>query len=75
MEEVEGGSERSDVAGNVAETTKTGAFEAVLGNGFADLLDCEVGNLELVAVGIKEDTAGVLDLSRALVHGRQGGVR
>lgn len=53
MEEVEGNCERYDVSGNIVKSTSCGTFEAMGGNGIADLLDGEVRDLKLIAVGIQ----------------------
>lgn len=54
VEEVESGAETHDVAGDVVEAGGGRAFEAVLGDGIADVLDGVVGHLELVAVRVDE---------------------
>lgn len=74
MEDVEGGSERSNIAGDVGEATKTGTLEAVLGNSIAELLDGVVGDLELVAVGVEKKASRLLVLRWALVERGERGV-
>lgn len=54
VEEVEGGCQRNDIACNIVKASCGGAFEAVLRNGVAELLDGEVGQLELVAVCVDQ---------------------
>lgn len=76
MEDVEGGSEGGDVAGNVVEATGSRTLEAVLGDGIADVLDGVVGNFEGVAVRVDEGAAGILDVGLASrAKRREGGVR
>jgi hypothetical protein len=67
----EGGSQASHVAQDVAVTLDGGPLEAVLGDGVADILDCEVGDGELVAVRV-EQLAHVGGLLRQVVHFRHG---
>lgn len=52
VEDVEGGGQAGHVAEDVAVALESRALEAVLGDGIADVLDGEVGHLELVAVGV-----------------------
>jgi hypothetical protein len=54
--DAEGGSEEDNVAKDVSVSLEGGALEAVLGDGIVDVLDGEVGNLELVAVGVEHNT-------------------
>lgn len=54
MEDIEGGGQADDVADDVRVSLEGGALEAVLGDGVADVLDGEVGHLELVAVGVDQ---------------------
>ena len=53
MEEVEDGCEGYEVSGDIVKATSSGTFEAMGGDGVADLLDGEVRDLELVAIGIQ----------------------
>ena len=66
VEEVECGGERGDVTGDIVEATGSGALEAVLGDGVADVLDGVVGDLEGVAVRVEQGAASVLDASVGL---------
>jgi len=52
--EVEDGSQAGHVAKDIVQTGDGGAVEAVSGNSIADLLDCEVGDPELVAIGVQQ---------------------
>lgn len=54
VEDVEGGSEVEAVAGDVAQRANVGALVAVLGDRVADVLDGEIWDLELIAVGVDE---------------------
>lgn len=54
VEEVEGGGEAGKVADNVSHTEDTITLEAVLWDGVTELLDCEVRNLEGVAIGVDQ---------------------
>lgn len=54
VEEVESADESDNVTGNVVEASGSGALEAVLGNGIADVVDGVVGDGELVAVSIDQ---------------------
>lgn len=65
----EGGGEEDHVAEDVAVASKGGALEAVLGNGIVDVLDGEVGHLELVAVRV--DQAAIARLGLLNIHLRQ----
>lgn len=60
VEDVESGSKRHNVASNVVETSCGGPFEAVGGDSITDLLDSVVWNVELVAIGVEENTPLVL---------------
>lgn len=53
VEEVEDGGQDSQVAEDIVQAGDGGAVEAVGGDGIADLLDGEIGDLELVAVRVK----------------------
>lgn len=68
--EVEGGGQKSNVTGDIAEAAEVGPLEAVLGNGIADLLDGEVGDLELVSVSVDE-LAVILLGSRGVSRGKR----
>ena len=72
VEQVEGSGEQGDVAGNVAQTTKGGAFEAVLGNGIAQLLDGVVGDNEFVAVCVEKLSVSLLGLWLLVQRGKRG---
>lgn len=64
----EGSGEKSKVAGDVGKRADSRALEAVLGNGITNVLDGEVGDLELVSVGVEKG------LSLGLVsHGGERG--
>lgn len=62
VEKDKGDSETGNITGDVGETTQARALEAVLGNGIADIVDAEVGQLELVPVGIEHRAGGALDI-------------
>lgn len=51
---VKEGEDIKDIASNVAHGLEVRSLEAVWWNGIADLLDCEIWNLELLAVGVEE---------------------
>lgn len=69
----EGGAEEDHVAEDVAVAPDGGALEAVLGDGIVDVLDGEVGHLELVAVRV--DQAAIARLGLLNVHLGQRGER
>ena len=52
--DVEDGDYRSQIASQVRHADDGGALETVTGNRLTDLLNSEVGDLELIAVGIEE---------------------
>jgi hypothetical protein len=54
--DTKGGGKEDNVAKDVSVSLESGALETMLGNGIVDLLDGEVGNLELVAVGVEHNT-------------------
>jgi hypothetical protein len=54
VENVEGGGEIQAVAGDVAQRADVGALVTVLGDRVADVLDGEIGDLELIAVCVDE---------------------
>lgn len=72
VEEVEDGGQDSHVAEDIVQTGDGGAVEAVSRNGIANLLDGEIGDLELVAIRVKH-LGPVLVLVRG--HGGQRGRR
>lgn len=73
VENVEGGSKRSNVASDISQSLGARALEAVLGNSITDLLDRVIWDLELVAVGVKKATADVLHgLGRLVERGQRG---
>lgn len=61
MGEEECGSDADNVTGDVVETGGSRALEAVGRDGLTNLLDGVVGDFELVAVGIDQSTALVLE--------------
>lgn len=69
VEDVEDGSQNGKVPEDVVQTGGGGAVEAVGGNGIANLLDCVIGDLELVAVRIKH----LADLLLRAHGGQRGG--
>ena len=71
VEDVEGGGKQGQVAGNVSQTTGSGALKAVLGNCIAELLDGIVGNLELVSVGVEKLAVGPLGLGLLVQRGQR----
>lgn len=54
MEEGEGDSEGADVPGNVHQASGGRALKTMLGNGSTDIVDGEVGDMEIIAVGIDQ---------------------
>jgi hypothetical protein len=54
--DAESGGKEDNVAKNVGVSLESGALEAVLRDGIVDVLDGKVGNLELVAVGVEQNT-------------------
>lgn len=72
VEEDEGEGEAGDVTGDVGQAAQAGALEAVLGDGAADVVDGEVGQLELVAVGIEQGAIGALGLVERGHGGERG---
>lgn len=54
--DAEGGSKEDNVAKDVSVSLESRALEAVLGDGIVDVLDGEVRDLELVAVGVEHNT-------------------
>ncbi len=62
MVDVEDGGQACHVAGNIAQTSKTRALEAMGRDCVSDLLDGVIGDLELVAVCVEENTVGLLDV-------------
>lgn len=60
------GGEEDHIAEDVAVASEGGALEAVLGDGIVDVLDGEVGHLELVAVRV--DQAAITGLGLLNVH-------
>lgn len=70
VEEVEDASQNGKVPEDIVQTGDGRAVEAVCGDGITDLLDGEIGNLELIAQGI--DQLGRLRLRS---HGGQGSRR
>lgn len=59
--EEEGSSDADNVASDVVEASGSRTLEAVSRDSFTDLLDGVVGDLELVAVGVDQGTALVLE--------------
>lgn len=75
--DAKGGSKKDNVAEDVSVSLESGALEAVLGDGIVDLLDGEVGNLELVAIGVKHNTIfglglGDINLGKRRERGGRG---
>ena len=54
MPEVEGRGEKEQVTGDVGEAAEGRSFVAVGGDGLSDLFDCDIGDLEAIAVGIEK---------------------
>lgn len=54
VEEVESADKGDNVTGDVVEASGSGTLEAVLGDSIADIVDGVVGDLELLAVSIKQ---------------------
>lgn len=74
VEDVEGGGKTDNVAKNVCPAAQSRSFEAVLGNGIANVLDCVVGGGEVVAIRV--DQVGVLGLGLGIhVDRGEGGER
>ena len=67
-----------EVSGNICQATRSRADEAVLGYGSSDLVDGDVGDLELVPVRIQQDamtrwlqvSLGKISLQSLSAHGR-----
>jgi len=74
VEDVKGGGEEGDVAGDIVKTGGGGTLEAVLGDSIVNLLDCVVWDLELVAVGVEELLLGVLVSGLGVTQRRDGAV-
>ena len=53
VEEVEREGERSNISDDITQATDGRALEAVSGNGVSDFFDCEVRDLEFIAVGVE----------------------
>lgn len=71
--EGKGEAETGDIPEDVGEAAQARALEAVLGDGIADVVDREVGQLELVAVGVEQGAIGLLGLGVVdRGHGREG---
>lgn len=70
VEEVEDGGQNEHVPEDIVQTGDSRAVEAVSGNGIANLLDGEVGDLELIAIGVDH-----LGVSGFRGHGGQGSRR
>lgn len=69
--EVEGDAEVDAVADDIGQAAKSRTLVAVLGDGITDVLDGEVGDLELVAVGVDQlAELGLVDLD--VVGGQRG---
>jgi hypothetical protein len=70
VEDVEGHAQVDHVAEDMHHTPEAGTLEAVLGNGIPDVLDGEVGHLELVAVCVQQlSVTGLLCRGVAFRHG------
>jgi len=54
VEQEECGCQTGDIPSHVAQPSQSRSLEAVLGNGISNVINSEVGQLELVAVGIDE---------------------
>lgn len=71
--DVEGDGEVDHVAGDIGQAAESGALVAVLGDGITDVLDGEVGDLELVAVGVDQlAELGLVGLDVVLQGGERG---
>lgn len=71
VEEVEREGEGSNVAGHIAQAPDGGAFEAMSGDRVPDLLDGEVWDLELVAIGVKQFPINLLDGESGIERGQR----
>lgn len=72
VEEVEDGGQDSHVTEDIVQASHGGAVEAVSGNGIANLLDGEVGDLELVTIGVQHLGTGLLVRGHGGQRGRRG---
>lgn len=59
MEDVEGGSKKSNIASDIVEAGSRRAFKAMSRDGIADLLDGVVGYGELIAICVEQLAIGV----------------
>lgn len=66
VEEVESDRQRSDVSRNIVQALCRRPLKALGGNGIANLLDGEVGDLEVVAIAIKHLAISVLHVQGSI---------
>lgn len=71
MEQVEGEGQRPDITCYIAQAADGGAFEAMSGDGVPDLLDCEVWDLELVAIGVQQFPVHLVDGQTGIERGQR----
>lgn len=71
VEEVEREGEGSNIAGHIAQAPDGGAFKAMSGDGVPDLLDGEVWDLELIAIGVKQFPIYFLDSKTGIQRGQR----
>lgn len=71
VEEIEGGAQADQVSSDIVETLGSRPLEAVLGNGFVDVIDGVVGDLKGISIGVDERDLGVCSSngSGLLEHG------
>ena len=74
VEEVEDGGENAHVTEDIVQAGGRGTVEAVSRDGITDLLDGEVGDLELVAIGVQHLGSGLLFRGQGGQRGRRGRV-
>ena len=77
MGNIESGSQASNVPNDIAVSLEGRTLEAVLGDGISDVLDCEVGRSEVVAVAVEElaIVLFIVEIGRRERRERGGGLR